>query len=132
MKPQSGQFLLLVDTMNDAIRDTVRALGGPKVVGVMLWPKKGSEAAGRYLDDCLNPHRDHKLDIEEILFIAKKGREKGIHLIAAFICQDVGYATPTPVDPEDQKAEFQRVFSDRIGELGDMFHVAERMGWLKK
>lgn len=128
----AGQFLLIVDTINDAIRDTVRALGGAKIVAPMLWPKKAPEAAARYLDDCLNPNREHKLDIEEILLIAKKGREKGIHMIVGFINQDVAYAPPVPVDPADQKAEFQRIFGERIGELGDMFAIAQRNGWLKK
>lgn len=112
-----NQIPLIVDNANDAVRDTVRAIGGTKVVGPLLWPTKKPEAAERYLDDCLNPNRDHKLSLEEALAIAKLGREKGIHLIVGFCCDDVGYAPPVPVDPEDQKAELQRQFHEDVARM---------------
>jgi hypothetical protein len=93
MTALDGQFALLIDTINDAIRDTVRALG-PKMVAQALFPAKKPEAAERYLDDCLNPGREQKLSIDEILVIARMGREKGIHLIATYINRDVGYTDP--------------------------------------
>jgi hypothetical protein len=88
-----GQFALIIDTINDAIRDTCRAIGA-KTVAQALWPTKKPEAAERYLDDCLNPSREQKLSIDEILVIARMGREKGIHLIATFINRDLGYTDP--------------------------------------
>lgn len=112
-----NQIPLIVDNANDAVRDTVRALGGAKIIGPLLWPTKKPEAAERYLDDCLNPNREHKLSLEEALTIAKIGREKGIHLIVGFCCEDVGYAPPVPVDPEDQKAELQRNFIEGVDRL---------------
>jgi hypothetical protein len=121
------QIPLLVDTINDAIRDTVRALGGSKVIGPALWPTKKAEAAARYLDDCLNPNRDHKLDIEEILTIARLGRDKGVHIIAAFVNMDIGYAPPTPVNPADQKAELQRQFIQGVGTLSALLKRVERL-----
>jgi hypothetical protein len=107
---------LFVDTLNDAVRDTCRAIG-TKDIAKALWPKKTVEEASRYLNDCLNPDRPHKLDGEEILFIARRGREFGCHLITAFICMDTGYAPPTPVDPDDEKAELQRQFHADVERL---------------
>lgn len=121
-----GQFALIIDTVNDAIRDTVRALG-PKLVAQALWPAKKPEAAERYLDDCLNPTREQKLSIEEILLVARMGRAKGLHLITTFICRDIGYADPMPVDPDDQVAELQRVFLERSDELIALGHQIKRM-----
>lgn len=116
------QIPLVVDCLNDAVRDTCRIVGFNDIA-LELWPKKGTLAAARYLNDCLNPERSHKLDGEEIVYIAKRGREKGVHLIAAFICMETGYAPPVPVDPEDTKAELQRAFIDAVSR-------AERIGKL--
>jgi hypothetical protein len=103
------QVRLIVDSLNDAVRDTARVIG-LKEIAKELWPAKGTEAAARYLNDCLNPERDQKLSGEEILHIARRGRELGCHMITAFFNMDAGYAPPIPVDPEDQKAELQREF----------------------
>lgn len=127
MTALDGQFALLIDTINDAIRDTVRALG-PKTVAQALFPAKKPEAAERYLDDCLNPGREQKLSIDEILVIARMGREKGIHLIATYINRDVGYTDPMPVDPEDEKAELQRQFNENVSSLHKLAARIERTG----
>jgi hypothetical protein len=112
-EPLMDQPSLFVDTLNDAVRDTCRMIG-IKEIAKALWPKKSIEEASRYLNDCLNPDRPHKLDGEEILFIARRGRELGCHLITGFICMDTGYAPPTPVDPEDTKAELQRAYIESV------------------
>lgn len=127
MKRDDGQFALIVDTINDAIRDTVRALGGSKMVGPQLWPTKKSERSEKDLDDCLNPNNPRKLDIDEILMIARLGRDKGIHLIATFVCRDIGYADPVPVNPEDQKTELMREFNERVDAVLVMAHQIKRM-----
>jgi hypothetical protein len=111
-----NQIPLIIDTLNDAIRDTSRAIG-VKEVARLLWPIKPADEAARYLNDCLNPERPHKLSGEEILAIARLGRERGIHLIIAFANMDAGYAPPQPVDPEDQRAELQRRFNESVATL---------------
>jgi hypothetical protein len=110
------QIRLLVDSLNDAVRDTVRILGVKKIAKE-LWPAKGEEAAARYLNDCLNPDRAHELSGPEILLIARRGKEVGCYLITAFINADTGFAPPVPVDPEDEKAELQRRFIEGAAQL---------------
>jgi hypothetical protein len=110
------QMPLVVDTLNDAVRDTARIIG-VKRIAKELWPSKGEEAAARYLNDCLNPDREQKLSGEEILHIARRGREVGCYLITMFICADTGFATPTPIDPDDQRAELQRQFIEGAARL---------------
>ena len=39
-----------MDSMNDALIALVKALGGSKVVGPMLWPEKMADAAQRVLN----------------------------------------------------------------------------------
>lgn len=113
------QYPLIVDSLNDAIRDTCRAIGFNEIA-MELWPKKGAKEAARYLNDCLNPDRAQKLDGEEIVYIGKRGREIGCYLITAFINAETGFAPPIPIDPEDERAELQRQFIDGVDRLERM------------
>lgn len=113
------QIPLIIDSLNDAIRDTARALG-VKRIAKELWPAKSEEEAARYLADCLNPDRPQKLSGEEIMVIARRGREVGCYLITAFINAQTGFAPPIPIDPEDERAELQRQFIDGVDRLERM------------
>lgn len=106
---------LFVESLNDAVRDTARAIG-LKRVAHELWPSKSEDEAARYLNDCLNPDRPQKLSGEEILLIARRGREVGCHLIIGFACMDVGYAPPVPITPEDQEGELIRAYRESVQE----------------
>jgi hypothetical protein len=117
------QLPLLVDTLNDAIRDTARILGVKKIAKE-LWPAKGEEAAARYLNDCLNPDRPHELSGPEIMLIAKRGKEVGCYMITAFFNAETGFAPPMPIDPEDAKAELQRAYIESVKEQR---RIAERL-----
>lgn len=109
------QIPLIIDTLNDAIRDTARAIG-VKRIAKELWPVKSEEEAARYLADCLNPDRLQKLSGEEIMLIARRGREQGVYLITAFINAETGFAPPIPIEPEDEKAELQRRYIESVQE----------------
>jgi hypothetical protein len=123
----SEQIPLIVDTLNDAVRDTARIVGF-KEIARSLWPAKGQEAAARYLNDCLNNDREQKLSGEEIMVIARRGREIGCYLITAFINAETGFALPTPIDPEDQKAELQRRYIASVQEQKAITARMERLG----
>lgn len=45
---------LLYEDELDAAKDAVKALGGAKKVGPLIWPDKAPETAARHLLDCLN------------------------------------------------------------------------------
>jgi hypothetical protein len=108
---------LFVDTSDDAVRDTVRALGGAKVVGPKLWPAKKPDQAERNLLDCLNPNNPRELSFDEILHIGELGRECGLHIIAGYVNFRLGYAPPVPVDPENVQAELKRQFHQDVERL---------------
>lgn len=103
-----------MESINAALIDLVRALGGSKTVGPMLWPEKTMEAAQRALLDALNAERPAHLTPEQTLFLLKKGREIGYHAALEWICADVGYSTPTPIAPKDEIAELQRQFIEAV------------------
>ncbi len=99
---------LFYETLIDALRATVDALGGPKVVGSVLWHEMGTDEARRRLLDCLNPDRQHRLDPDRLVLLLKMARAKGIHTAIAWILAEVGYAAPQPVEPQDEEAELLR------------------------
>lgn len=128
MKATAAQPRLFFDAFEDAAREVIIACGGPKAVGSVLWPAKSPDAARTRLLDCLNPDRPEKLAPEEILLLARMGRERASHAIAAYIAQECGYAPPVPVDAEDQIAELQRQFIERADSLQQLGAQIKRMG----
>ena len=101
---------LFHESIQEALRSTVAALGGTKLVSSLLWPEKPVDEASRHLADCLNPDRSARLDPERLLLLLKLARAKGIHLAMAWILEDVGYGPPQPIEPIDEMAELQRQF----------------------
>jgi hypothetical protein len=115
---------LFYDGFEDAAREVIGVCGGPKVVGSALWPAKSPDAARTRLLDCLNHERAEKLSPDEIILLAKMGRERACHAIVSFLMQELGYAPPVPIDPEDEKAELQRQFHEDVERL---HHLAARI-----
>lgn len=103
------QQALWHDTLEDALRDIVSALGGPKTVGHALWPGKTIPEASRYLSHCLDPERAEKLSLGELLWLLKQGRSKGVHTAFDFLAKECGYKWET-IEPEDERAKLQREF----------------------
>lgn len=111
------QIPMFVEDLNDAIRDTIKALGGYKQVGYEMRPELGVEAAGRWLSDCCNPDRRDKLSPEQVAFLRRRARQHGVHILATFEAKDAGYAPPKPIEPEDERAELLRTFNLRAAEM---------------
>jgi glutamyl/glutaminyl-tRNA synthetase len=111
------QTPLFVESLTEALKATVASVGGAKFVASSLWPEKSLEEANRHLLDCLNPDRAARLDPEKLLLLLKLARAKGVHLAMTWILEDVGYAAPQPIEPEDQEAEQQRQFISAVERL---------------
>ncbi len=101
---------LFHESMNDALREVVQALGGNKAVGMKMRPEKGADVAGRWVSDCLNASRDERFDPDQVLWLLRAGREIGCHAAANYLMRESGYADPTPIEPEDERARLQREF----------------------
>ena len=99
-----------MDSINDALIDAVKALGGSKQVGPMLWPEKTPDAAQRLLLACLNEDRPEHLTPEHVMYVLKMARAKGKHEAFQYIAHELGYAQPVPVEPRDETAELMRQF----------------------
>jgi len=109
-----------MDSMNDALIALVKALGGSKVVGPMLWPEKMADAAQRVLLDCLNPERPAHLTPEQMALLLRKGRQAGYHEAADWLMADLGYSAPVPLAPRDEAAELQRQFIAATEQMASM------------
>lgn len=102
------QETLWHDSIEDSLKSIVDAAGGPKSVGSTLWPSKKILDAARLLNHCLDPERPEKLSLDEVLLIARIGKERGVHTFMSFLANELGYTTPTPVTPEDEMTELLR------------------------
>ncbi|MEO8806605.1 MAG: hypothetical protein ABI433_11010 [Burkholderiaceae bacterium] len=114
MQTGFGEFF---ESVNDAMRETVRQLGGHKKIGPMLWPEQPIEQASNRLRDCLNPDRRENLSPEQVLLLLRLARTAGYHGAMAFLACDAGYETPRPVAPEDKVAALQNAFVDAVEKL---------------
>jgi hypothetical protein len=114
---------LFYESMHDAARIVVQALGGPKKVGEMLWPAlKGSD---NRLRDCLNEARPEKLSPDEVLKLARWGHDIGCHALANYFNAEAGYSPPTPISPADEKAELERKTIEAVGYMRLLVERAE-------
>lgn len=114
------------ESFNEALIDCVKAAGGSKQVGPLLWPEKTPESAQRMLLDCMNEDRPAKLSPEQVLLVLRLARAKGMHDGMAFILGDLGYAPPVPIDPRDEAAELQRQFMGVMGKAEELVTRMER------
>lgn len=96
----TGQERLFFESIEEAIDEVCRALGGRKKVAVELWPSLAVREAHK------------KFDPTEILWIASKGRSAGCHSVVRFIASACGYSEPVAIEPEDERARLQRDFID--------------------
>lgn len=119
---------LFHESLADALREVVQALGGTKAVGAMLRPERGADAAGRWVADCINAERAENFHPEHVLFLLRAGRAAGCHAAANFLMRESGYADPIPVEPEDERARAQRDFEAAVKALATVTDRLARLG----
>jgi hypothetical protein len=118
---------LFHESLSDALRECVGVCGGLKAVGVLLWPEKGADVAGRLLADCLSDAKREKLSPEQVLLVLKLARGRGCHAGITFIARELGYTDPQPIDPEDERAKLEREFVEAAKQMQRMADRIERL-----
>lgn len=116
---------LFYETVDDAAKVVVLALGGPKEVGEKLWP--ALKSSKQRVHDCLNPAREEKFSPEELIKLARWGRDIGCHALTNFFNSEAGYAPPVPISPADEKAELERNTIEAVGYLRRLVERAEAL-----
>lgn len=125
----SAQLPLIVEDFTAALTSCVQVLGGAKKVGVMLRPEYDAEPdkAARWLLACLNHSRDEKLSWDQTFHIMRAAKSVGCHVAMGYICEQLGYAEPQPIEPEDERAALQRAFIESVGQQRQMLARLERL-----
>lgn len=96
------------DTINEALIACVKASGGSKAVGAVMWPDVAPDQAQRKLLNALDESRPEKLSPTQALLILKMARQKGFHEGIGFVLDSLAYAPTTPIDPKDEAADLMR------------------------
>jgi hypothetical protein len=121
------QDALFHESVNDALRAAVQALGGHKKIGAAMRPELPADQAGSWLRDCLNPDRREKLSPEQVVWVLREARRIGYHGAATYILHECGYAEATPVEPEDERAQLQRMFIESVKAQNAITERMERL-----
>lgn len=98
------------ESLNAALIDAVKALGGSKKVGAKLWPEKTIDAAQRHLLACLNEDKPERLSPDHLMLLLRMARDQGHHGAFGFVCAMLGYAEPQPINPKDELTELLREY----------------------
>ena len=114
------QMQLIHETINDALREVIQAAGGYKKVGAMMFPDIPADHAAGKVRDCLNSERRERFTPEQVMMIARIGRQVGSHALMTYMARESGYADPAPVEPEDEVARLQREFVEATKSLAGL------------
>jgi len=125
-----NQDSLFYESVNDAIKDIIKHLGGNKFVGNKLWPEIAVDKVSGKLSDCLNESRAEKLSPEQFILLLKLGREIGCHVAINYVARECGYADPQPISKEDQAARLQREFIQAAKVMNDLSNRLSMIGLL--
>lgn len=125
--PMSEQRKLFYESIHDAARDDIRALGGTKLVASRLKPEMTIEHAQRWLLDCLNPDRREKLDGEQLVLIMRLAREHGSFATAQYLMDAAGFERPRPLNREQERATLQEKFVAGVRDLQSLISRIEHL-----
>lgn len=117
------QPALFHESIQDALREVIRAAGGAKIVGSKLWPSLPVDQAASKISDCLNPDRRQHFNETEVLHLLRLlrlGREVECHAGLHYIASICGYSQPEPVTPADEVQALQQQFILATKELKAM------------
>lgn len=107
------QTSLFYDDIYDALRDLVKAAGGPKEVGTKLWPDKSVSMAHTAMLNCLDRNRPEKFSPTQVVMLLKIGRKENCHAAMQYLAGECGYEV-SPVEPKDELAMLQRQYIEAV------------------
>lgn len=120
---------LFYDSYLEALRDDVKACGGPKTVGEWFWPDKLVETRRNMVNDRLNTERrDRFTDDQERLIMRRAKQARGFSSALCFICDDTEHERAKPKSAEDERTAAMREFTNAVNRLGPIADKLERLG----
>ena len=92
------------DTLDDALKAAVMALGGFKTVGKLLRPD--FDHAAEWLRKCVASDRRERLEPGQVLVILREAKLQGFHSAFEYFAGEAGYkAEPLDLERETQSIE---------------------------
>jgi hypothetical protein len=125
------QLALMHESLTDALRECVSALGGPKKVGAAMRPELSVDQAGVWVRDRLNPDRRELFAPEQLVWLLREARSVGCHAAMTYFARECGYADPVPLEPQDERAKVMREFVEAQRQMQVLAARMERAGLLK-
>lgn len=120
-------MILFQDSISEALRELITALGGAKKVGSEMRPEKSADEAGRWLSDCLNSDRRDRLTPEQLIWLLRRGRAIDCHVAMNFLCADAGYEEAKPISQVDERAKLAETISTASKTLSSALAAIERL-----
>jgi hypothetical protein len=115
------------ESINEALIACVKACGGSKTVGAVLWPDLAPDQAQRKLLNALDENRPENLKPSQVMLIFRLSRDKGFHDGIAYLLDGLHYSPTTPIQPKDQAAELmrqviegQKILASRLDRLAEL------------
>lgn len=112
--------------VEDALSACVRALGGAKVVGAILWPDKPMEEARTLLLNCLNPNRKEKLDYTQIIWVFREAKRVGFYAGFQWFARECEFESRA-VTSEEEMDRLANVIEASTKTLANSIAKLERM-----
>lgn len=112
------------DTLNDALRSAVMALGGFKKVGGRLRPD--DESADDWLRHCLNGGRRERLSPEQAIWLLREARNIGFHAAMDYLALSTGYKA-VPVDSDAVRHALQLNIAAGMEKLQQQMAALQRL-----
>lgn len=92
-----------------AARLGTRGRSGMDVLGDKLRPElEDPIAAGKWLQNAVNPEHQQTFDAEYFLKTLEIGNEVGVHVLMHHACERANYSMPAPITRQDRAAELDK------------------------
>lgn len=112
------------DSIDDALKAAVMALGGIKKVAARLRPDYDN--SDDWLRSCLNPGKRERLTPEQLMWVLREARAIGFHSAMDYVAGFAGYKA-TPVDAKAQAQELQSVIAAGVEQLNKQMAQLARL-----
>ena len=94
------------DSLEDALKAAVMALGGFKTVGKLLRPE--FDHAAEWLRKCVSDERRERLDPSQVLLLLREAKVQGFHSAFDYFASAAGYkAQPVNAAAEEMALELE-------------------------
>ena len=113
------QLDLIHESIIDALRSAIAALGGVKKVASQLRPSWEPDRAQKWLSNALDDARPEKPEVADVIWILREAKRIGFHAAMDYFARECEYDV-TPVEPETEMARLQRDYINAVRTLAQI------------